>query len=175
LQSATRTVASRLQYLVSNLGRFDAVFVHRDAEAQPSSFRFTEVQQAADEVDVRLPVLAVVPIKMTEAWLLLDEDAIRRIAGRPKGREPLGLPGRKAVESISDAKAVLREALVIASGARGRRREQFKRDFERHRGLLLEQLDHREPVSELSAWKRLETDITWLAQHLFSEGSVVDE
>ena len=33
--------------------------------------------------------MGIVPVRMTEAWLLLDESAIRRVAGRPHGDEPL--------------------------------------------------------------------------------------
>lgn len=160
------TVEARLRYLFAHLGQFDAVFVHRDAEAQPPKFRFEEVEHAAMATRAPAPVVAVVPIRMTEAWLLLDENAIRRIAGRPNGRNPLGLPSRKAAESIADPKAVLKEALLAASETSGRRRDQFKRDFERHRRLLLEQLDPSGPVGALSAWKRLQADVHGLLQHL---------
>jgi hypothetical protein len=39
-----------------------------------------------------MPVVCVVPVRMMEAWLLIDEMAIRRVAGNPNGRIPIELP-----------------------------------------------------------------------------------
>lgn len=58
----------------------------------------------------------VIPIRMTEAWLLLDEAEIRRVAGAPNGKIPLNLPNPAKVESVSDPKALLKETLARASG-----------------------------------------------------------
>jgi hypothetical protein len=46
----------------------------------------------------------VIPIRMTEAWLLLDEEAIRDSAGRPSSSVSLGLPLPQRVETIPDPK-----------------------------------------------------------------------
>lgn len=50
-------------------------------------------------------VVPVIPGRMTEAWLRLDEAAIRRVAGNPNGRTKLGLPKLHEVESVADPKA----------------------------------------------------------------------
>jgi hypothetical protein len=92
---------------------------------------------------------------MTEAWLLLDEVEIRRVAGRPTGRVSLELPRANAVERLADPKAALKEALLAASEERGRRRERIVRDFDRHRSLLLERLDIVGPVTQLGSWQRM--------------------
>jgi len=103
-------------------------------------------------------VVPIVPIRMTEAWLLLDEEAIRMVAGRPSGVEPLGLPTASRVEAVADPKARLRSALEMACGPSGRRLRKFKRDFPAHRRQLLERLDRSGPVRKLSAWQALEAD-----------------
>ena len=105
------------------------------------------------------PVVPVVPIRMTEAWLLLDEEAIRKVAERPNGRTPLDLPKPHEVESIADPKRRLKETLLLASQTSGRRHQQFARDFSRHRALLLQRLDPSGAVSQLSAWRRLQSDV----------------
>jgi hypothetical protein len=63
---------------------------------------------------------------MTEAWFLFDEVAIRTAAGNPRGTMPLSLPPIERVEALPDPKAVLRDALLDASGLSGRRRDKFR-------------------------------------------------
>ena len=59
------------------------LFVHRDAEAQPPALRREEIATALHGVSIgHIPV---VPVRMTEAWLLADESAIRSAAGNPNG------------------------------------------------------------------------------------------
>lgn len=149
------SVSDRLEAVFGFDEAFDLVIVHRDAEAQNPEARRDEVLQAVDAYRADLPVLPVIPIRMTEAWLLVDELAIRRVAGRPTGTEPLGLPAIGQIEQVPDAKAALKKALAKASEASGRRLRRFKRDFGGQRRRLLEGLDPDGPVSNLSAWQAL--------------------
>lgn len=163
---AGRTVEGRLSAALAQDSQFDCIVVHRDAEAQPVERRFDEVASGVHTAGFDGPGMAVVPIRMTEAWLLLDEAAIRRVAGRPSGTNDLGLPPPRRVEDIADPKAVLRDALVEASGASGRRLKTLKARFGMHRRQLLEALDIDGPVTNLSAWRRLQDDIAALARDL---------
>lgn len=106
------------------------------------------------------PTVAVVPIRMTEAWLLLDEGRIRRVAGNPNGRTDLGLPRLSDVESVADPKRLLQGALISASGLQGHRLRKFRERFNDHRRRLLEGLDLDGPVTELSGWKALQRSLT---------------
>lgn len=153
------TVAGRLASLRENRIEFDLAFVHRDAEREPAESRRAEIASGAEAAGVTEPVVPVVPVRMTEAWLLLDEQAIREVAGRPSGSTPLDLPKRAAVERAPDPKDVLKAALATAAELSGRRARQFQRDFGRHRALLLERLDIHGPVRQLTAWKQLRADI----------------
>lgn len=153
------SVSSRLEAVFRFDDAFDLVVIHRDAEAQSPEDRRAQVLEAVKEFREDLPVLPVIPVRMTDAWLLVDEAAIRRIAGRPSGTEPLGLPGIAQIEQIPDAKAMLQEVLAKASGASGRRLQRFKRDFGGQRRRLLENLDHDGPVSNLSAWRELAASV----------------
>ncbi len=96
---------------------------------------------------------------MTEAWLLLDESAIRRVAGKPDGRMPIGLPQMARVEKLPDPKSTLRQVLEAASGLEGRKMKLFKSRFGEHRRLLLERLDIHGPVQDLCAWRALEASL----------------
>jgi len=57
------------------------LFVHRDAEGQEPELRYEEIRTSNQTG--RLHV-AVVPVRMQEAWLLHDEGALREAAGRPQ-------------------------------------------------------------------------------------------
>jgi Domain of unknown function (DUF4276) len=151
-----RTVSSRLERVLRFDADFQVLLVHRDAEGMDTARRETEIADGMAQCDVAWPVVAVIPIRMTEAWLLLDEDAIRSVAGRPSGTEPLGLPSVAKVESVPDPKAKLQAALRTASGFSGRRLQKFSRDFPEHRRQLLGLLNRAGAVRQLGAWQTLE-------------------
>lgn len=153
-----RKVEDRLRAVLAADAEFDIVFVHRDSESNDPSPRYKEVAEAA-AATFDGPAIAVVPVRMTEAWLLLDEKAIRLVAGSPSGTAALDLPSRKAVEKIADPKRALQDALTAASGLQGRKLKIFRNQFPVHRALLLERLDPTGVVSTLAAWRRLADDI----------------
>lgn len=161
LRAPSRTVKDRLRFLLHQDADPDLVFVHRDAEARDPAERIAEVRDGAASAGVdAAKVVPVVPVRMTEAWLLLDEAEIRRVAGRPGSTNRLNLPRLAGIESLADPKERLRDVLLEAAEPRGRRRrEQFLRDFGRHRRLLLQRLDLHGPINELDAWCRLKQDI----------------
>src|SRR5438067_10442591 len=74
------------------------LFVHRDADREGHAARVEEVRRAA-AMHLPHPVVAVVPVRMLEAWLLCDELALRRAAGNPNGRQPLELPPANQLEA----------------------------------------------------------------------------
>lgn len=130
----------------------DLLFVHRDADGQPIDWRYNEIKDAVGTH----PHVAVVPIRMTEAWLLLDEAAIRAVVGRVSGTEDLCLPPVFRLEQVSDPKRVLREALIKAHDARGRRARRFRPGAALHR--LANLVADWSPLRQLSAFQRLEAD-----------------
>jgi hypothetical protein len=171
MRASSRTVESRLRFLIDQGVDPDLVFVHRDAESQDPAARATEVRAGAVAAGVdEHRVVPVVPIRMTEAWLLIDEPEIRRVAGRPAGTNDLGLPSVAAIESLADPKALLAKVLLDAGQPSGRRRRaQFERDFGSHRALLLERLDVAGRINELKAWRRLKEDVANVLANLPDE------
>lgn len=88
----------------------DLLFIHRDAEREPLANRVQEIRTAlAESVTQHRPHICLVPVRMTESWLLLDERAIRSAAGNPEGRIPLKLPKANAIEELADPKSKLFE------------------------------------------------------------------
>lgn len=148
----------------------DFVVVHRDADNAGAPARRKEIIDAITQLGMAVVPIPVIPIRMTEAWLLLDEASIRLVAGNPKGKTPLNLPKVHEVESAADPKSLLSECLLKAADATGRRHERAAKRFFQHRRQLLERLDRHGPVSRLSSWQQLQTDIdmaikTWDGEH----------
>ncbi len=122
----------------------DIVFVHRDAERETYQARCKEIPQSKD-------VVPVVPVRMTEAWLLIDKGALRRAANNPKGSVTLDFPPLSQLEKLPDPKDRLFTLLKEASGLHGRRRHRFNEHDARQR--LAESIDDFAPLLKLSAFQ----------------------
>lgn len=114
----------------------DVLFIHRDAEKQKPSLRREEIHQAVSASGITEPWTPVVPVRMTEAWLLISESAVRETACNPKGSNDLKMPPIARLEAIPDPKRKLKELLEKASEQRGRRLEKL------HFPTLRAQLPH---------------------------------
>jgi hypothetical protein len=135
----------------------DLLFVHRDAEAQNPDNRRAEILTAAQHLKRNPPAICVVPVRMTEAWLLLDEAAIRFAAGNPRGRPQLHLPPSAAVERLANPKETLFQALRVASEHTGRRLRSLRVEERRHR---VAELMNCELLRTLPAFQSLEQELT---------------
>ena len=137
----------------------DLLFIHRDAEAAPREKRVTEIQRALRMIGTWHSELTmcVVPIRMTEAWLLLDEVALRRASGNPNGQQPLQLPPMIQLEQLPDPKRVLYQLLSEASGLGERRKKRFSVNTRTHR--IAEFIGDFSPLRALSAFRALESDV----------------
>ena len=144
----------------------DLLFVHRDAEKEDPENRYEEIHSALREATQRgfqKPAVCVVPVQMTEAWLLFDESAIRLGAGNPNGKNPLNLPDLSIIEQISDPKEILFKILLEASGLRRRRLKKFNMAESRIR--ITELVSDFAPLRKLDAFQRLEEDISTLKRN----------
>ncbi|WP_283138084.1 DUF4276 family protein [Rhizohabitans arisaemae] len=137
----------------------DLVVVHRDSDNAGHGVRRTEIESAVQNIVEKTSLIPIIPVRMTEAWLLLDESAIRQVAGNPRGRQALGLPKAGEVEKIADPKTMLAECLLKAGDLTGRRRDRADKRFPQHRRQLLERLDPTGLVTTLPSWRRMIDDI----------------
>lgn len=140
----------------------DLLFVHRDGEREPRESRLAEIRAAVEGLERCPPVVSVVPVRMMEAWFLLDEDAIRAASGNPRGRVPLELPHPAGIERARDPKADLHEALRRASELRGRRATSFDPHAAVHRVAQLTR--DFAPLRALSAFVALERELSQILQ-----------
>lgn len=131
----------------------DILFVHRDAEGEPHERRVAEIAAASTGLASRS--VPVVPVRMQEAWLLIDERALRRAAGNPNGRIEIQMPAIDRLEDIRDPKQMLHELLITASEKTGRRRQ--KLNLGRLALRLGELIEDFAPLQRLHAFRELET------------------
>ncbi|NER38350.1 MAG: DUF4276 family protein [Oscillatoria sp. SIO1A7] len=138
----------------------DLLFIHRDAEKEPRQKRITEIKEAIEEarklVEVP-PAVCVVPVRMQEAWLLFDESAIRKAAGKPRGKQPLQLPAMDRLEQKPDPKQLLHELLRQASERKGRALKKLRVDPLVYQVASF--IGDFSPLRALSAFSALEEDI----------------
>lgn len=111
------------------------LFVHRDAEADAPASRQQEIEAAwaSQRQLCGEQLVTIVPVRMTEAWLLVDEAAIRAASGNPNGSVALNLPKLSKLEQLIDPKAVLFDALRTAADLPPGRLKSFSPDARRHR------------------------------------------
>jgi hypothetical protein len=148
--------------VVIDLYPCDILFIHRDAEGQAPENRRTEIATAVQ--DFQTLHIPVVPVRMTEAWLLIDEPAIRSAADNPNGIKNLNLPAIRNLEKIADPKRVLQEALLRACGLNAGRRSRF--DVQRRIHRVPQYLDDFSPLMALPAFQILQHDIPSATQQL---------
>jgi hypothetical protein len=160
LRQVPGTLSERIS-VVKDLYPCDLLFVHRDAEGAKPAARYSEIADAIKCANVDIPVVPVVPIRMTEAWLLFDEGAVRKAAGNPNGDMPLDLPA-KNVEDIADPKALLHGVLRAASGLTGRRLRSLRTAEAVHR--VAEYIDDFSLLRGLTAFDAISKDIASVAQ-----------
>lgn len=148
----------------------DVLFVHRDAENMTSATRIREIQDAVDQVRSNRRYrynIPLVPIRMTEAWLLISEEAIRRAAGNPNGDSSLCLPHVNVLESLPDPKSILETLLRTASGRHGRRLKKF--NFPAARQLVPNYIRDWSPLLQLSAVRELDDRIRTISEEILAD------
>jgi uncharacterized protein (DUF1778 family) len=156
LRQPPDTLAARVTESVK-LYPCDVLFIHRDAESQSYDQRWAEVQAAIAEAGQTPPALYVIPVRMMEAWLLIDEAAIRRASGNPNGKVRLIIPPVSRLEQLTDPKQTLYDLLRSASELKGRRLDQMNLAVSRQR--ITQIIEDYSPLRTLSAFQRFEADV----------------
>jgi len=138
----------------------DLLFIHRDAETISLEDRLVEISNAIEEARQSTslpPYVCVVPVRMTEAWLLFDTNAIREAAGNPNGTVCLNLPKLKKLEDLPDPKVRLHNLILEATelGTYRKRRFKIKRAVQR----IPEYIEDFSPLRELTAFSNLEEEL----------------
>ena len=166
LRNLTEKLLAAQQFFPANL-----YFIHRDAEKEDA---WPARQHEIDESIARVfrqqvpPYIRVIPVQMTETWLLHNEAALRLAAENPNGRIPLRLPDPTSLETQKQAKLLLLKLLREASGLVGRRLAKFEANERRrlHRLADLQQEQGFAMLRVLPAFQALEAEVIALTTKL---------
>jgi hypothetical protein len=102
---------------------YNILIIHADAdyEIDEKAFKerinpgFESVQLDKTEEEFCKDLLAIVPVQMTEAWMLADKEALKEELGTQKNNRELGLSfPLKQVEKIANPKSKIQEIIRIA-------------------------------------------------------------
>lgn len=135
----------------------DIIICHRDAEAMSLEDRSAQIDAARLTANLAVPVVAAVPVRMIENWLLMDEKAIRCAADNRNGTIQLNLPRHSVIESLTDAKDTLFVALRTASNLPTQRLRGF--NHHRARSRVTEFIDDFSPLRNLPSFRAFETQL----------------
>ncbi len=141
----------------------DWLFVHRDAERQAIADRHQEIAEAWGKVgrwSENRRVVSIIPVRMTEAWLLFNEQAIRMAAGNPSGKQPITIPSLRTLETLPDPKQVLQRLLREASGLNPRQLRKF--NVSRAVQLVADNVQDYSPLRSLAAFAAFDESIRTL-------------
>jgi predicted ATPase len=150
----------------------DLLVIHLDSEKRGIDYRNQEIQKAISTInqdDNTLPNhVSLIPIRESEAWALIDENAIRRAAQNRNGRVKLNLPVPRKIEEIADPKKLLNELIATASEQSGRRLEKLLRQV-RPRDVI-DWIENFSPLLELSGFQSFDQQVqaftkTWEASN----------
>ena len=133
--------------------------MHRDAEGATLDSRVQEINQAIAELpeDLQPVFVSVVPLRMQETWLLIDESAIKIAAGNRRYAGDLDIPTARQLESMSDPKELLYRLLIQASDLNRCRRRSFP--AAKHARLVTEFVDDFSPLRQLNAFAVFEEEV----------------
>ena len=159
LPNPPKTLKRRIQ-AVLRYYPCDILFVHRDAEKDTIEARENEIAEACHDLEnitFGRNAVAVIPVRMTEAWLLFDAESIKIAADNPNYRGNLSLPSHQRIERLPNPKATLYELIKSASNLRGRKLAKLKIPERVH--VLADRIEDFSPLRQLPAFQKLEEDI----------------
>lgn len=133
----------------------DILIVHRDAEGESYQARLDEIETELSQLNKKF--IPIIPVRMLEAWLLFDENAIRKAANRPSGRTALNIPKVNRIEQTADPKSLLFESLKTASEHTGRKLAKF--DLNNARVRVSELIDDYSPLAALESFDKFKEQL----------------
>lgn len=137
----------------------DILFVHRDAEKEAFQSRKDEILKFFQKIKKPFSekLVPLVPIRMMETWLLIDEKALKMAAGNRNYAQKIDLPRSKNLEALSDPKDYLHSLLKEVSGLKGRKLQNLKVSQTVH--LIADSIEDYSQLRLLTAFQQLEKDV----------------
>ena len=123
------------------------IFFHRDSENSTLQVRL----RTFDSI-IASNIVPVIPIRMSEAWIIFNAEAIARAADFPSSI--VDTPRLPQIESIADPKTRLNELIVQAAGnPTGRRGKKLKNSMADKRVAVASYISDYSPLEQLDAFR----------------------
>ena len=137
----------------------DILFVHRDAEKDPFQKRKNEILKFHQKINNTFTekLVPVVPVRMMETWLLIDEKAIKVAAGNRNYNKNIVLPSTQNLESLPNPKDHLYNLLKEVSELKGRKLQNLKVSQSVH--LIADFIEDYSQLRQILAFQELEKDV----------------
>lgn len=142
----------------ADLGAWDILFIHTDGSSDWQTASAARVAPAVRRLERELSsyqgrAVSVVPVRETEAWMLVDGDALREVFGTRVPDERLGIPPHPAdAEKLLDPKEVLKTAFQSTAPRRATRRRGWDSE-------LLAEAVSLPKLGKLRSYKRFEKEL----------------
>jgi hypothetical protein len=163
LPQPPKVLPERIKKALELCSSCDLLFIHRDAEKEYYETRHAQIINALDGLETP-PAICVIPVRMLEAWLLFDELAIRKAAGKPNGRISLDIPSLDSVERLLNPKQVLFDLIGKSSESTGTRLKKLKTKMHRVAHLVSQKIEDFSPLRNIQAFKNLESELLTVIQ-----------
>ncbi len=138
----------------------DIAFVHRDTDTFTINDRAAEIASGVSDSEYETPYVCLIPKRMTEAWFLFDQQAIKQAADKPRSSTRLILPTSNEAQRRADPKALLEKALIDASELSGRKLDQFKSDISKRKMLVSRFINDYSPLRSHASFQLFEQGLS---------------
>jgi hypothetical protein len=110
-------------------------------------------------------MIPIIPVRMTESWLLIDKNAIKIAAGNRKYQGDIILPNTNQLETLSDPKDYLFDLIKQVSEKKGRKLKRLNLYFARY--IISKNIRDYSVLRQLSAFRHLENEINKVMKEIF--------
>ena len=160
LPAKTDGLAKAIIASVNAYPQSNVIFVHRDADNAGLNSRIDQVQSAIKEAQITYTsAIPVVPVRMTEAWLMVSETALRIASNNPNGKIKLGFPSIKQLEKLAKPKQKIEELIRNASELSGRRLRSLRVNQCKHRIPFYYEIDDFQSLRRLNSFREFESSV----------------
>ncbi|MCX6153144.1 MAG: hypothetical protein NT007_03175 [Candidatus Kapabacteria bacterium] len=136
----------------------DILFVHRDSENESREDRYEEIIRFWNKASLsNQKMIPIIPVRMSEAWLLIDQQAIKIAASNRYYKGNITLPNTQNLEREPDPKKLLFELIQQVSELTGRRLKKLNVHTARH--IVAENIDNYSVLRNLSSFILFEEDV----------------
>ena len=111
-------------YIARETAIYDALVIHSDGDSRGYEQTLIELFQPGKKLvldakdrneDICADLVPLIPVRMTEAWMLADPDALRTVLGKKVEARALGIPTKaKLVEKELKPKKTLEHIIQVA-------------------------------------------------------------